>query len=133
MEKLRNKMAAFMVGRYGADDLGKFTIYASMAMLLLNILFRKSIFFWLALVLLGVSYVRMFSKNHAKRYEENRKYCELRYKLVCKFQELRRPKAGADFKIYSCPNCKQKVRVPKKKGKIEIRCPKCGTTFIRRT
>ncbi len=37
------------------------------------------------------------------------------------------------YKYYNCPNCNQKVRVPKGKGKIEITCPKCRTSFIRRT
>ncbi len=37
------------------------------------------------------------------------------------------------YKYYNCPNCNQKVRVPKGKGKIEITCPKCRTSFIRKT
>ena len=36
-------------------------------------------------------------------------------------------------RYFRCPNCKQKVRVPKGKGTIEIRCPKCNTKFIKRT
>ena len=27
---------------------------------------------------------------------------------------------------FSCPDCRQMVRVPRGKGRINIRCPKCG-------
>ena len=37
------------------------------------------------------------------------------------------------YKFYTCGQCGQKVRVPKGKGKIEITCPKCRNTFIKRT
>lgn len=37
------------------------------------------------------------------------------------------------YKFYTCSSCGQKVRVPKGKGKIEITCPKCKNTFIKRT
>ena len=37
------------------------------------------------------------------------------------------------YRIFYCPTCKQKIRAPKGKGKIQITCPKCKTEFIRRT
>lgn len=37
------------------------------------------------------------------------------------------------YKFYTCKSCGQKVRVPRGKGKIEITCPKCRTSFIKRT
>lgn len=38
-----------------------------------------------------------------------------------------------EYKIYKCPKCGQKIRVPRHKGKIAIRCRKCGEEFIRKT
>ncbi len=37
------------------------------------------------------------------------------------------------YKVFKCPNCKQKVRVPKGHGKIEITCPRCRANFIKHT
>ena len=34
---------------------------------------------------------------------------------------------------FSCPKCRQSVRVPKGKGKIAISCPKCREKFIKKT
>ncbi|MCR5726512.1 MAG: hypothetical protein K6G24_03500 [Lachnospiraceae bacterium] len=37
------------------------------------------------------------------------------------------------YRIFDCPMCSQKLRVPKGKGKIEITCRRCGHVFIRRS
>ena len=37
------------------------------------------------------------------------------------------------FKFFKCPACRQKIRVPRGKGKIEITCPRCGDRFIKKT
>ena len=37
------------------------------------------------------------------------------------------------YKYMSCPSCGQRVRVPRGKGTVEVRCPKCGTIFRERT
>lgn len=41
--------------------------------------------------------------------------------------------ANAGYRIFVCPKCSQKIRIPKGKGKIMVRCPKCGEEFAKRT
>ena len=85
-------------------------------------------------LLLILIYLRMFSRNISKRYAENQKYLELENKVKRFFgrqkyiQEQRK-----DFHIYTCPQCRQKIRIPKGKGKISIRCPKCGAEFVKKS
>ena len=37
------------------------------------------------------------------------------------------------YRFYKCKQCKQKIRVPRGRGKIEITCPKCQNHFIKKT
>jgi uncharacterized paraquat-inducible protein A len=49
-------------------------------------------------------------------------------------EDMRRKREeGRIYKIFRCPHCKQKVRVPRGRGKISIHCPKCNTEFIRKS
>ena len=36
-------------------------------------------------------------------------------------------------RYYTCPRCRQTVRVPRGKGKIAITCPRCKERFIKKT
>lgn len=37
-----------------------------------------------------------------------------------------------DHKVLRCPGCGEKLRVPKGKGKIKIKCPHCNTEFVKK-
>ena len=133
-QRMRERFAQFMVGRYGMDHFGRFLVYFSLALMIISLFFPKSVVYWLALAVLGYSYFRMFSRKIYQRAAENQKYLQLELRakswLAGQKKMLLQRKT---HHIYKCPNCKQKLRVPRGRGRIEIRCRKCGTTFIKKS
>ncbi|WP_461811917.1 hypothetical protein [Faecalimonas sp.] len=129
---MKEKLQRFMMGRYGVDALNKFLFGATLALLIVNMIFRSSLLNTFSLLLLIVCYVRMLSRNVQKRYNENVKFLNKKKDLLNYF---RREKSYFEQRkthhIYKCPTCKQKIRVPKGKGKICITCPSCKTEFIK--
>ncbi len=128
MGKLGAKLAEFMRGRYGIDALGRFILYCSIALLLIGMIIRPLHFlYYVAVVLVFYGYYRMFSRNVTKRYNENQKFLSIVNTQKARFAQRK------THKIFKCPNCSQKIRVPKGKGKICIKCPKCRIEFIKKT
>lgn len=131
---MRDKFTRFMMGRYGTDDFSKFLLGSAVALMVLNLFVRIGLLNTVVMVLLVYVYFRMFSKNIQKRYEENMKYLQFKNRFFNKFEKEKRMAADRKVNhIYKCPSCKQKIRVPKGKGKICITCPKCRTEFTKKS
>lgn len=131
---MRERIQRFMIGRYGIDDLGKCMLGAILVCLVLSIFFRRGPWYLLAMGLLVICYIRMFSRSTQRRYEENQKFLKATAKLRGWWSKEKSYMAQRKtHHIYSCPSCKQKIRIPRGKGKISIRCPKCGREFIKRS
>lgn len=135
--RLRERFARFMQGRYGVDTLSRFLLGVAIACMLISTFARgtaQSIFYWISLIGLVYCYFRMFSRNLSKRYEENRVFLEKTAGIrnwIARQKSLMAQRKT--HHIYTCPGCKQKIRVPKGRGKIEISCPKCRTKFVKRS
>lgn len=135
---MKEKLIRFMQGRYGIDQLSKFLLITGLAVVLLSAFFGENavsmllyIFGWGVVI---YCYFRIFSRNVQKRYAENQAYLMKTYKIRNWFQNQKNIwQQRKVYHIYTCPSCKQKIRIPKGKGKIEVRCPKCGTTFIKKS
>lgn len=131
---MKEKFRKFMIGRYGVDSLSKFMLGTAVVLLVFAMGFRNNFLNTLACLLVFFCYFRMFSRNYQKRAEENQKFLELKGKAAT---FLKREKEYFEQRkthhIYKCPSCKQKIRVPKGKGKICITCPKCHTEFIKKS
>lgn len=131
---IRNWLRNFMIGRYGPDSL-------NVALLIFALVFglAASIFRFFPLSIIGdaaliYALFRMLSRNMTARRRENDKFIRIwwpvKTKIQSKFVQL---KSMRHYKFFKCPECKKTLRVPRKKGKIQITCPKCGERFIRKT
>lgn len=123
-----------MYGRYGQDQFSKFMITVALVCAILNIFVKTKLLYWAAWILIIYAYYRIFSKNHQARYMENQKYLTATAKFRYWFDQQKRLAGERKYHhIYSCPKCKQKIRIPKGKGKIMVRCPKCYHEFQKRS
>ena len=57
---MRRRLEQFMQGRYGVDELTKFLMAICLILLLANTFTRQPLLYWLALILIGYCYFRMF-------------------------------------------------------------------------
>ena len=131
---MREKLRRFMIGRYGTDGLNQFLSIASLVLLLIAIVSRVSLFTWLGVALLVFCYYRTFSRNISKRTEENYKFYTLKDRVSSKFRSWKEQWANRKvYHYYRCPQCRQKLRVPRGRGRIQISCPRFGTQFIKKS
>jgi len=125
MEKLRNFIRHFMAGRYGTDKLNIAILTAGVVVCLLGMF---PLFIPIKLLLSTVSWALMFwaifrclSRNTYKRYQENRKY--LRFMEQLKDRQHR---------YYTCPRCRQPVRVPGARARSPSPAPSARKSLSKR-
>ena len=72
----------------------------------------------------------MFSKDRYRRAHENEVYLSKTEGVRRGFTEwLNRVKNGKKYRYFTCPKCKQRLRVPRGVGNVTITCKSCGTKF----
>ena len=134
MNSFKDKMARFMYGRYGMDQLSRNLSLIFLVLLIVTMFVRNNVIYMIALVGIVYTYFRVFSRNISRRSEENEKYLKFHYKVVGKLNKIKfRITDSKTHRIFRCPSCSQKIRVPRGKGKISIKCPKCRIEFIKKT
>lgn len=120
--KLRERFTRFMAGRHGLDQLSIAILYIDLGISIVALFTRATVLNLLTYVPLGYVIFRSLSRNNYQRHQENRRYLQLLERLRDK-----------NNRYFRCPKCKQRVRVPKGKGKIAITCPRCAHRFNKRT
>ncbi len=84
--------------------------------------------------LLGYELFRMFSRKIGNRRMENQRFLGIRRKIVKWFKLMySKIRDMRTHRYFSCPGCKNSLRVPKGRGDVTITCPVCKTKFDRKT
>ncbi len=131
-----------MAGRNGMDAFNRFLSIVALVLIVLEMILSWTVrsarlvglMNILVLALLVYLYFRMFSRNIYRRQQENGAYVRRRYAVTSWWNGIRdRWNQRKDYKFYKCPACRTRLRVPRGKGKLNIVCRKCGTSFQRRT
>lgn len=120
IDRLRQKFS----NSYGLDKLSKYLLIAGL------ILYFGKYTYFIGLAIVAYATFRALSQNRNKRYQELMVFESLLSKIKQRFYNLNyKYSQSKQYKILKCPSCSQKLRVPKKKGKIVVTCKKCGTEF----
>lgn len=130
---MKEKFLKFMQGRYGADHFNQFLAYLNIILIIILLVTKNQILNYVVFAIIIYSTFRMLSKNINARYKENQKYLEITSPVRRFFKRTKRNVKDKDYKYIKCENCKQELRVPTKKGKINVTCKKCGHKFQTRT
>mgnify|MGYP000000751170 FL=1 len=134
---MRAMLDRLFAGRNGVDQL-------NIALFVLAILFWMAslfsptygfsrLFHGLCLLAAAFCIVRALSRNLGRRQQENQKFLSLfrgghaGHSWRVKMEQRRK------YKIFRCPSCGIKLRVPRGKGKIKVTCRQCGATFEKKS
>ena len=127
---LRERIAKFMEGRYGRDDLSSFIFWVCIALALVNLFLEALVLSIIESALLIYIIFRVMSRNIYKRAAENRKFIEIRGKVKAPFVMAKNRWRDRKTHVYKkCPSCKSTLRLPKTQGEHTVRCVRCGHRF----
>lgn len=122
-----------MQKKYGIDEYGIFLVWIAIVAVLVAYFIKSTVLNGISSFIVIYAIFRTMSTNVAKRSQENQVFVEnVINPIKGIFGKDKANKTGskeAGFKYISCPSCGQKLRIPKNKGKIKVRCPKCKGKF----
>ncbi|MBE6957533.1 MAG: hypothetical protein E7447_00070 [Ruminococcaceae bacterium] len=126
MNKIKQALQRFMMGRYGTDKLNTWILGAGLVLCIVSMFIHFAPVNWAlttcSYALMFLAIFRTLSRNTYKRYRENRRFLM----ILDRFKDR-------EHRYFDCPKCRQPVRVPRGKGKIMITCPKCREKFQKKT
>lgn len=131
---LLNKVQKWMMGRNGGDQLSLALLILSLLLSIISGVFDLPIIVYISYIPFVLAVYRIFSKEVDKRRLENYKFM-MKLSPIYSFYHKRKTRLQdrKNHKYFKCPNCKQELRVPKGKGKINITCSKCRTKFMKQS
>ena len=130
LDKIKAALARFFQGRNGTDELSLCTFVTGFVLQLLDMFIGTGILSLAGTALYIYSLFRMFSRNIAKRREENRRYTMWMIdRKVKNSQAIVRLKNSRQYKYFKCPQCKSWLRLKRGIGEGTVTCSKCRHSF----
>jgi LSD1 subclass zinc finger protein len=127
---MMNWFQSFMAGRNGIDALSIAIAILSVAINVLARFLDSSLLSLTASAVMLIALFRIFSRNLAKRRAENGRFLAFWGDAKSGFAGWRSRRAQTrEYRFFVCPGCRNRLRVPRGKGNIQITCPKCGQRF----
>ncbi len=129
-QRIKGALQRFMMGRHGGDQLSLAMLIVGLVLSLLSTFTRFMPLYWLGMIAYIWGIFRMFSRNDAKRNEENQRWVTFwtRFKTEIR-QFFVRLKNFRKYKYFKCPQCKSRLRLPRKVGEVTVTCSKCKHQF----
>lgn len=129
-QKFKNWCKRFMQGRYGGDKLSLTLLIAGIVFSMLTSFTQIGIFYYVGLAVYLIALFRMFSRNTAKRAAENQKFLAFFGNLSREIRQFFvRLKNSRKYKYFRCPQCRARLRLPRKVGEVTVTCSKCKNQF----
>lgn len=129
-QKFKNSLRNFMIGRNGTDQLSLALLIGGIVLSLLSSLTRILLFYYLGLAGYIWAIFRMFSRNVEKRRDENQRYVRFRQNFKSNVRQFFvRIKNIKKYRYFRCPECKARLRLPRKVGEVTVTCGKCHHQF----
>ena len=129
MNGFRYRIYQFMQGRRGVDQYGRFLLLVAMTFLIVSMFTLENLFYYLGLMIFIYAYYRIFSRNLYKRERENTWYLTQKFRLTKGKSFRQKQYEWRYYAYFKCPGCGQKMRAPRGKGTIKIKCHSCNTEF----
>lgn len=133
---MRGMFDRLFFGKNGIDQLNiGLLVLAVLCWVLSGVMHRGlgNLFHWACLLLAAIFCVRAFSQNIERRRAENQKFLAMTHNLRLGHNWRGKMEQRRQYKIFKCPSCGVKLRVPRGKGTIKVTCRQCGASFEKKS
>lgn len=126
MNNFKYKLMQFMAGRNGVDTLGFATMFIYFAVFAVNSFVGTVWLTVLGFLIVVLAFYRMLSKDLLRRRRENARFQKGWNAVKGFFKQIgRRLKDIKTHRYRTCPGCKVTLRLPIRRGKNTVICPRC--------
>lgn len=135
---MRTVLDQIFLGRSGMDQLNKTLLAGAVLCYLVSMLTASmlpyTLLHYACLLMAALCVVRAMSRNLERRYAENQRFLSS-FGRIRGFGECwqMRLDQRRQYKIFKCPSCGVKLRVPRGKGRVRIHCRQCGASFEKKS